>query len=180
MFLSNFCDILCSKPKLLYLGLISARKTNFWHYLARTVDRHLQVGAAVEHGSCEHADRNGFPKAAGRGYQDLLRQVVPSIHLQYFLVVLGERSVRLAFPKDPSAGANEIVVEHALVKGPGPSPAVERFQAVPALLHAHETVLLFLRGRFQVVFQRSPPYELAPLLVLTLGQDLVIPFKDVL
>jgi hypothetical protein len=35
-------------------------------HLASTVDGHFQVGTAVEHGSREHANRDGFPKASGR------------------------------------------------------------------------------------------------------------------
>lgn len=107
---------------------------------ACAVDGHLEVGAAVQHGGGEHADRDGLPEASGRGDQHLLRQMVPAVDLQDALVVLREHPMILAFPEDARARADEVVVEHALVEGAQPPPPVDGFQGLPALGHAFEPV----------------------------------------
>ena len=106
--------------------------------------------------------------------------MVPPINLQDFLVILGKCPVRLSFPKDSCAGTDKIVVEHALVEGPCPPPAIQSLQTMSALLHAVKAVLLLFGGRLQVVFECRATYELPTFLALAFSQNLVVLIKDFL
>jgi hypothetical protein len=66
-----------------------------------------------------------------------------------------KRSVGLALPKNAGTRANEIFVEHALVKRTKPPSAVNRLQCVPAARHSLEPVTLFLGCADEAVLQCS-------------------------
>ena len=146
-------------------------------HLARAVDGHLQVRAAVQHGSGEHAHGDGLAKPSGRRDQDLLREMVPSVDLQDPLMVLRKRAVGLALPEDPCACSNKVVVEHPLVERALPPPPVDRLQPLSAPLHAVEAGVCSFRCHAQVVLQRGPAHPPFPLLLHLHPGDAIIVFK---
>ena len=96
--------------------------------------------------------------------------MIPSVHLQYPLVVLGKHPVLLALPEDARARPDELVVEHALVERPLPTAPVQGLQPLPALLHAVEPVARLPLSRGHAVFQGGPaPLPVEQLVCLLQG-----------
>jgi hypothetical protein len=57
--------------------------------------------------------------------------MIPSVHLEYFLVIPCKRARLLSLPEDTRTCPNEVVVEEALMEGTLPSLAVQGFQGFP-------------------------------------------------
>jgi hypothetical protein len=101
--------------------------------------------------------------------------MVPSVDLQYPLVVLCEDPVRFAFPEYPRARSNKIVVEHPLVKRALPASPVDRVQALAAPLHALKTTAGLAAPLVEIVLQGSPPLlAVQALVLLLLGHTVVV------
>ena len=103
--------------------------------LARAVDTHLHARTARNEGRSKHAHRYGLAEASRRRNQDLLRQMLPPVAHQDFVVVLGKLAGGGSLPENARARLQKILVEQSLVVGAVPAGAIELRQRVPAVLH---------------------------------------------
>jgi len=176
MFRSSFCEMRCFGFFCVCVSLRAKKNPGINSgYLARAVDGHFQVGAAVQHGGREHAHGDGLAEPSRRRHQHLLRQMVPPVDLEDLLVVLGEHPVLLSLPEDARARSNEVVVEHALMERALPPTPVQRLQPLPALLHALEPVALYLLAACDhAVLERRPSLPASERLVLALERHAVV------
>lgn len=96
--------------------------------------------------------------------------MVPSIHLEYLLMIPRKCPCWLALPENPSTCTNKVVVKHPLVERALPAPSINSIQRLPTLLHPLEAITRAKVGHTQVILEGRPFQALLALLSL-LFQD---------